>query len=89
VRQLKFNYIKNVVTLKLYNEKCIGCKLCKTVCPHRVFEIIDGKANIINKEKCMECGACKSNCPVNAIEVECGVGCATAIMNEKFKKKRR
>lgn len=27
----------------------------------------------------MECGACERNCPTGAIEVESGVGCATAL----------
>ena len=85
---MKFRYIKDVVTLKLYTEKCIGCKLCESVCPHRVLKIIEGKASIIDKEKCMECGACKSNCPTNAIEVDSGVGCGIAIINSMVKKKR-
>lgn len=69
------------ISLKLDQDKCIGCKLCWTVCPHRVFEMDNNKARISKKEKCMECGACQSNCPVGAIAVNSGVGCAIAIVN--------
>lgn len=68
-------------SLKLAVDKCVGCGLCWTVCPHRVFRMKDGKAGIAVKERCMECGACQSNCPVGAIEVDSGVGCAVAVVN--------
>jgi NAD-dependent dihydropyrimidine dehydrogenase PreA subunit len=71
-------YLKDVSTLKLDKDKCIGCGICATVCPHAVFSISDSKANIDNKDRCIECGACALNCPVEAIEVESGVGCAAA-----------
>ena len=74
-------YLKNITTLKLDVEKCIGCGLCVVVCPHRVFEVENGKASIIDKDLCMECGACSRNCPVEAIGVQTGVGCAAGIIN--------
>jgi Fe-S-cluster-containing hydrogenase component 2 len=49
------------------------------VCPHRVFAGDDGTVRLARAEACMECGACQMNCPVGAIEVESGVGCATAL----------
>ena len=56
-------YLKNVTTLKLDVDKCIGCGLCTQVCPHEVFAINSKKAEIINKDACMECGACAYSCP--------------------------
>lgn len=77
---MKHRYLKNVTTLSLIAEKCIGCGKCTEVCPHGVFDLDDGKAHIADKDLCMECGACALNCPVNAIEVNAGVGCASAII---------
>lgn len=76
---MRHSHLKNVSTLCLFPEKCIGCGRCESVCPHRVFEVTDGKTRITN-DSCMECGACALNCPVNAIEVNAGVGCAAAII---------
>jgi ferredoxin len=73
-------YLKNVVTLELDGDRCTGCGMCATVCPHRVFEVRGGKAAITDRDRCMECGACKLNCPAGAIDVHEGVGCAAAII---------
>ncbi|MDF2884729.1 MAG: ferredoxin [Clostridiaceae bacterium] len=78
-------YLKNVVTLKLYEEKCTGCGMCINVCPQGVFEIVQGKSHIIAKDSCMECGACAKNCAFSAIEVKSGTGCAYAIIAGKLK----
>jgi NAD-dependent dihydropyrimidine dehydrogenase PreA subunit len=67
-------YIDDVSSLVLNQDKCIGCGLCTEVCPHNVFELRQGKAEIIDFNACMECGACVNNCPSNAIEVSPGVG---------------
>lgn len=77
-------YLKNVVTLELDTDKCIGCGLCAAVCPHRVFEMKEKKAAIVDVDLCMECGACGLNCPVEAINVKSGVGCAAAVLNGIF-----
>lgn len=74
-------YIKNVVTLQLNENKCIGCGLCLDVCPHEVFKMNSQHITIQNRDACMECGACSRNCPVDAIYVESGVGCAAAVIN--------
>jgi ferredoxin len=78
---MSLKYLKNVATLQLDIDKCIGCKMCKTVCPHAVFQVTNGKAKIANKDACMECGACAKNCPTEAINVKSGVGCASGIIN--------
>jgi NAD-dependent dihydropyrimidine dehydrogenase PreA subunit len=71
---MKHKYIKNAATLKLDSDKCIGCGMCVNVCPHDVFELKDGKAEIKDIDFCMECGACVKNCPAKALSVNKGVG---------------
>jgi len=77
---MKHRYLKNVQTLRLSSEKCIGCGKCTEVCPHNVFSLENSKAVIADKNSCMECGACSKNCPVSAVKVAANVGCATAII---------
>ena len=76
-------YIENIAILKLNRDACVGCGLCVTVCPHRVFALQNGKAEIVDFGGCMECGACSRNCPTEAIFVnpDDGCGCAALIIN--------
>jgi NAD-dependent dihydropyrimidine dehydrogenase PreA subunit len=77
---MKLSYLKNVTSLVLLQEKCIGCGKREQVCPHGVFNISQGKAQLVEKDLCIECGACALNCPAKALSVNAGVGCAAAII---------
>jgi NAD-dependent dihydropyrimidine dehydrogenase PreA subunit len=77
---MKLRYLRNVATLRLSAERCIGCGRCTEVCPHRVFDVSEKRARIVDRDGCMECGACAKNCPANAITVSAGVGCAAALI---------
>jgi len=81
---MRLKYLKNVVSLTLNLEKCVGCGMCLNVCPHEVFSMNNAKAEITDKDSCMECGACARNCAFYAIEVKSGTGCASAIMYGKI-----
>jgi ferredoxin len=75
-------YLKDVVTLNLSEEKCIGCSMCVDVCPRGVIGMNGvGRAWIQDRDACMECGACSRNCPTGAFSVQAGVGCAAAVIN--------
>lgn len=84
----EFRYIDDAAILKLNEEACIGCGMCVTVCPHRIFELQDKKATIVDRNACMECGACATNCPTEAIYVnpDEGCGCAALIINSWLSK---
>lgn len=77
-----FRYIKDVVSLELNRDLCIGCGVCETVCPHGVFALTEGKAMMVARDNCMECSACARNCPTQALTVEAGEGCVRAIIHE-------
>ncbi len=82
-----FIYLKDVVTLRLDQKKCVGCGMCLLVCPHAVLSLTNGKIDIVNRDACMECGACSQNCPFGALEVRSGVGCAAAVINSMLGRK--
>lgn len=83
---MKSAYLEN--TLKYRPELCTGCGLCSVVCPHGVFAHNERVALLVHPEACMECGACQKNCPSGAIEVDSGVGCATAMIRAALSKER-
>ena len=56
-------------TVRVDQEKCIGCGLCESTCP-AVFEMgDDGKARVKNATACKDCDcqAAADNCPAEAI----------------------
>ena len=73
-------YLPGVTTLALDPDRCNGCGICETVCPHGVLQVIDRKAAVADRDACIECGACQLNCAQSAISVHAGVGCAAAII---------
>ena len=83
-----YRYLKNVATLQLAPEACIGCGRCPEVCPHQVFVLEGKRSRIVDLDACMECGACAKNCPAAAITVDAGVGCASGMINEWLQERK-
>lgn len=49
-------------------DKCIGCKLCYSVCPQKCINI-DTIPVVINPHHCLHCGRCAEICPKQAITI--------------------
>ncbi len=50
--------------------KCVGCRLCVTVCPAGVFEYIpEARKVTLWLGRCVFCKQCVDVCPVNALEM--------------------
>ena len=47
--------------LMFYENKCIGCGKCFTVCPVGAHKIVDGK-HIVDRKLCTSCGKCAESC---------------------------
>ncbi len=53
---------------KLKKAECVGCGVCKKVCPAKAIEITKKKA-VIDKKKCIRCFCCQEFCPKGAMKV--------------------
>ena len=60
------------------HSRCIGCKLCFTVCPDSAYKWKEEKANknskvkgkpIVDHTMCKGCGICAEQCPVKCIKM--------------------
>lgn len=49
--------------------KCTNCGTCVSVCPVGVYEMKEGKVEIVNKDACLACRACEAQCPNQAIQI--------------------
>jgi len=56
-----------LVRYEIVAEKCIGCKVCKKVCPTQCIEGELKMPHKIDTEKCIRCGACYPKCKFEAI----------------------
>jgi NAD-dependent dihydropyrimidine dehydrogenase PreA subunit len=57
------------IVVSVDSDKCVGCGVCKQVCPVGVFSIIDAKASVSKGDDCIKCGNCET-CPTGAITIE-------------------
>ncbi len=53
--------------LLVFNNRCIGCGTCASVCERKAITIKEGKA-VLDREKCNLCGKCVDNCSTRGLE---------------------
>jgi len=72
--------------IRIIQEKCVGCVICKNKCPFGAIKLIEKrhtlqeglrakealKLAVIDITKCTFCGICVNECPFGAIEMEKG-----------------
>jgi iron only hydrogenase large subunit-like protein len=58
--------LKLTHSIKIDEEKCIGCVRCMKDCPTKAIRVRNRKAKIIY-EKCIDCGECLRVCPYDAV----------------------
>ena len=55
--------------LLFYNKKCIGCGICKKVCPNGGHAFGETNGHTVDRTLCVTCGKCADACPTGALEV--------------------
>ena len=63
--------VSKILATKPYlkRDMCVGCGVCKNICPAKAIVIKDGKA-IIDRKKCIRCFCCQEFCPKSAMKVK-------------------
>lgn len=56
--------------IKINEDRCDGCGLCKRACHEGAIDIINGKAKLMREDYCDGLGDCLPVCPQNAISFE-------------------
>ncbi len=54
---------------KLKPDLCVGCGICRSICPAHAIVIKKGKAKI-DRKKCIRCFCCQEFCPKSALKVK-------------------
>ncbi len=54
---------------KLKGDQCVGCGVCRDICPAKAIHISEKKKAQIHKDKCIRCFCCQEFCPKGAMKV--------------------
>jgi NADP-reducing hydrogenase subunit HndC len=58
---------KDLLSYSIIEDKCIGCGMCKRVCPADAITGEKKEAHVIDTDKCVKCGACVDACKFEAV----------------------
>jgi pyruvate formate lyase activating enzyme len=50
-------------------ERCLGCDLCRTVCPQDALAVAGDGGKAIDRERCDRCGRCAERCAGEALNI--------------------
>jgi len=53
---------EGLVSFRIIPEKCVGCTLCKKVCPTDAIIGEVKQKHVIDQDKCVKCGVCLDAC---------------------------
>lgn len=62
----RVDIVEDFHSVRIDEEKCVGCVICMKACPTKAIRVRNGKA-IIKEERCVDCGACYRVCPHDAV----------------------
>ena len=61
-------------SIKILNDKCVGCGMCASACPFSAISMVEHtkkfKLAVIDLNKCTYCGTCIQTCKFNAIALK-------------------
>lgn len=60
---------KRIARVQIIESLCIGCTLCKRICPVQAVEGAVKGIHTIRQDKCIKCGDCAARCKPQAIEI--------------------
>lgn len=67
-------------------DKCIGCSVCKKICPANAIVGKRGKVHEVVPDRCIDCGACGRVCPQEAVLDEKGRMCERMRFRSRWEK---
>ncbi len=73
--KMKFKKPKEVTTLEVITENCVGCRKCVQMCKREVFAMDRRKAVVANFDACVGCGKC--------VEKMCNFGAINLVLANK------